>query len=120
MGHYCRICGRVRPNEKFSGKGHKTYVCKDCAKLPREEREAFEFTEEISGFLRQSNISKKNIVHLRVLSRFKNEAVAKLAAVVLEVALVKPHRRRRLKMLARERPDLLERLEKTGLIFACW
>lgn len=31
MGHYCRICGRTRSNEKFSGKGHKNHVCKDCS-----------------------------------------------------------------------------------------
>lgn len=30
MGHYCRICGRTRANEKFSGKGHKNHICKDC------------------------------------------------------------------------------------------
>lgn len=31
MGHYCSICGRTRANEKFSGKGHKNHVCKDCS-----------------------------------------------------------------------------------------
>lgn len=31
MGHYCRICGRTRANEKFTGKGHKNHVCKDCS-----------------------------------------------------------------------------------------
>jgi len=31
VGHYCRICGRTRANEKFSGKGHKNHVCKDCS-----------------------------------------------------------------------------------------
>ena len=31
MGHYCRICGRTRANEKFSGKGHKNHICKDCS-----------------------------------------------------------------------------------------
>ena len=31
MGHYCRICGRTRANEKFSGKGHASHICKDCA-----------------------------------------------------------------------------------------
>ena len=87
--------------------------------MPRDEREAIELTEEISGFLRQSNISKKNIARLRVLSQAQNEEVAELAGVVLEVALVKPHRRRRLKLLARQRPDLLERLETTGLRFVC-
>jgi hypothetical protein len=29
-GHYCRGCGINRPNEKFSGKGHKQHICKDC------------------------------------------------------------------------------------------
>src|SRR2546429_8455487 len=24
-GHHCRICGRVRPNEQFPGKGHKIH-----------------------------------------------------------------------------------------------
>ena len=31
MAHYCRICGRTRANEKFSGKGHKKHVCKECS-----------------------------------------------------------------------------------------
>ena len=39
MGHYCRICGRERANEKFSGKGHRVHVCKDCWKLPPAQRE---------------------------------------------------------------------------------
>lgn len=30
QGHYCRICGRYRANEKFGGKGHHIHVCKDC------------------------------------------------------------------------------------------
>ena len=39
MGHYCRICGRTRANEKFSGKGHKNHVCKDCSgKSGRKEK----------------------------------------------------------------------------------
>ncbi len=31
MGHYCMICGRTRANEKFSGKGRKNHVCKNCS-----------------------------------------------------------------------------------------
>jgi 3-methyladenine DNA glycosylase AlkD len=34
-GHVCKICGRCRANEKFSGKGHAQHVCKDCAKEQR-------------------------------------------------------------------------------------
>ncbi|MDL4842496.1 hypothetical protein [Aquibacillus rhizosphaerae] len=29
-GHYCKACGSVRANERFSGMGHKQHVCKDC------------------------------------------------------------------------------------------
>jgi len=36
-GHYCRVCGRRRANEKFSGKGHAAHICKDCAKKQRAE-----------------------------------------------------------------------------------
>jgi len=31
-GHYCYVCGRDRPNEKFSGRGHKRHICKDCVR----------------------------------------------------------------------------------------
>ena len=27
MPHYCRICGRSRPNERFSAKGHEHHIC---------------------------------------------------------------------------------------------
>ena len=30
MGHFCRICGRSRPNEQFSGRGHRIYVANGC------------------------------------------------------------------------------------------
>ncbi|NLL00754.1 MAG: hypothetical protein GX271_08865 [Clostridiales bacterium] len=37
MGHYCKICGRTRANEKFSGKGHKNQICKDCSRKPKQQ-----------------------------------------------------------------------------------
>ena len=118
MGHWCRICHRILPNEKFSGKGHKVHICKKCAGLPKEKRDAIEQTDEIYGFLQQSNISKKNISRLKTLSTSSNEQTAELAKIVLEVARVKPHKRRRLKFLAKEHRDLLRKLDETGLIFA--
>jgi len=36
-GHYCWVCGRQRPNERFSGKGHSKHICQDCSKLGAEE-----------------------------------------------------------------------------------
>jgi hypothetical protein len=93
-------------------------VCRSCASLPKEEREAIEQQDEIFGFLGQSNISAKNMARLRVLSSSSNAETAKLAQVALEVALVKPHKRRRIKFLAKTNRELLMKLEETGLIFA--
>ena len=36
-GHFCWACGRIRPNERFSGAGHKRHVCSDCNRLGPEE-----------------------------------------------------------------------------------
>ena len=38
MAHYCRGCGRMRPNEAFSGNGHKRHICKKCVCKQRAER----------------------------------------------------------------------------------
>ncbi|MCF6158979.1 MAG: hypothetical protein E3K32_10515 [wastewater metagenome] len=118
MGHYCRICGRRRSNEKFSGKGHKTHVCKECARMPKEEREAIEQEDEIFGFLTQSHISAKNISRLEALAKSNNDTIVALATIVLEVGKVTPYKRQRLKILAQKRRDLLRKLDETGLIFA--
>ncbi len=116
MGHYCRICGRERPNEKFSGKGHRTHVCKDCKRLPAEERRFSEDQEEILDFLDQSNISPKNIERLEVLACSPNPKVAETADMVLQIAKVAPRKGKRLRILARDRNDLLVQLEEMDLI----
>lgn len=118
MGHWCRICGETKPNEKFSGRGHKNHLCKDCSRKPKEEIEEIEQTDEIFNYLRQSNISKKNISRLQKLVGSQNKEIAEMVEVVLEVALIKPHKKRRLKFLAKENRKLLSKLEKTGLIMA--
>jgi len=118
MRHYCRICGRSRPNEAFSGKGHGDHVCRECERMPAEERQGIEQEDEIFAFLNQSHISAKNVTRIKALTGSANPRVAELAGIVLEVARVKPHKRQRLKVLARSRGDLLEKLEETGLILA--
>ena len=117
-GHYCRICGSRKPNEAFSGKGHRIHICKKCARLPREKREEIEQKDEIFNYLRQSHISHKNVSRLRKLAASPNEQVAELAGVVLEVAKIRPYKKRRLKELGRNNRDLLRKLDETGLILA--
>ena len=117
-GHFCRICGAIKPNEAFSGKGHRNHICKSCSSRPKAEREAIIQQEEIIGFLQQSNISRKNMSRLRDLVKSENARTAELAGLVLEVAEVKPSKKRRLKFLAQKRSELLDRLEQIGLILA--
>jgi hypothetical protein len=118
MSHWCRICGITKSNEKFSGKGHGTHVCKSCQALAKGERDAIEQRDEIFGYLKQSHISPKNVARLRQLSLSQNNRTAELAQVALDVALVRPFKRRRLKFLAAANPELMARLEDTGLVHA--
>jgi len=118
MGHWCRICGRNRANEKFSHKGHKNHICKDCAAKPKEEIDSIDQEREIFRYLQQSHISAKNLSRREQLANSQNPRIAELAAIVLEVGRIKPYQRRRLKFLARENKELLQKLEDTGLIIA--
>jgi hypothetical protein len=118
MGHYCRICGRHRPNEKFSGHGRKIHICKKCAGMPRQKREAIMQKDDIFGILTQSHISENNIGRLEELSGSGSGEVSELAALVLEVGMETPYRRRRLKLLSQKRRDLFQKLRDTGLILA--
>src|SRR5437667_12700450 len=100
MGHYCRICGRVRANERFSGRGHRHHICLDCQRMPREERQRIEQVDELYGFLDQSNISNRNIERPKTLTQATDLEVRELASLLPEIARVHPTRRKRLKFLA--------------------
>ncbi len=39
-GHYCKICGEYKANEKFSGEGHAAHICKACSRLSAAEKVA--------------------------------------------------------------------------------
>ena len=86
--------------------------------MPKKERESIEQKDELFNFLRQSHISDKNVSRLKRLYESPDKEVSKLAGIVLEVAKVKPYKKRRLKVLAGERRDLLYKLDKSGLILA--
>jgi hypothetical protein len=58
MGHHCRIFGRLRPNEQFSGPGHRIHVCKRCKAMPKGERQVIENMNDIFRFMRQSQVAQ--------------------------------------------------------------
>ena len=109
MGHFCRICGRTKANERFSGRGHRDHICKDCQQMPREKRDRIEVLDELWDFLDQSSISTKNIGRLQNLVAHPDLEVQRLATMVLDVALVHPYKRRRWRHLAARHTELFHR-----------
>ena len=86
--------------------------------MPKEDRDAVEQEHEIFGFLTQSHISPRNVSRLRTLASSRNARISELAGIVMEVAQVTPHKRRRLQVLPGKREDLLAKLHETDLILA--
>jgi sugar phosphate isomerase/epimerase len=116
LGRFCILCEHIRPNEAFGGKGRRARICRKCRRLPREQQDRLLHEREILGFLGQSHISHKNVARLRALAGSANAHIAGLATLVRDVATVAPHRRRRIRTLARQRRDLLKRMEVARLI----
>ena len=85
--------------------------------MPKELLEAIQIETEIRGFMFQSNISKKNISRLKILAQSDNQKVRDKALLVLEVAKVKPHKKKRIRFLARHHRELLKKLGESDLIF---
>ena len=114
MGRRCRICGRERPNEKFGGKGYAASVCRDCRQLPKAEQQRILATDEVWGFLYQTNISAKNIARLESLASIEDPDFQELRTLVLEIARVRPQKRKRWKNVWLERPDLYRKVIAAG------
>ena len=71
---------------------------------------------EILGFMDQSNISQKNIARLKSFASIDDATFQKLRVLILEVAQVAPQRRRRWKLVASNRRDLLQSAIEAGLV----
>jgi len=96
----------------------KTISAKTAQKNQKKRFEIIDQEQEIFRYLKQSNISAKNLSRLEQLAKSQNQRIAELAAIVLEVGRIKPHKRRRLKFLGRGHRELLRKLDDTGLIMA--
>lgn len=115
MPHYCWLCGRSRANERFSGRGHRDHVCRECQKLPAAEKNRRRALVHMEGILGQSRIAEKNVRYLRSLAPSRAADVAEWAAVLLEIARVHPGRRNRLRRLKRH-PELWARMRRLGMV----
>ena len=109
------MCGRSRPDESFSGRGHRDHICRECQKLPAAEKDRRRALMHIGGMLDQSCISEKNVRYLRSLTSSPAADVAERAAVILEIARLQPGRRHRLQHLKRH-PELWARMLRLGIV----
>jgi hypothetical protein len=75
-GHYCWACDRRRANEKFSGKGHAQHLCKECARLGKDElafRQAIRNLERLLTW--DGRIARRNLEQFRKYLHHKDERV---------------------------------------------
>ena len=116
-GHYCWVCGEHLANERFSGKGHKKHICKECFKLSKDDLDAIEKVRELVAYWEQKNLSKKNINRIKNLAEDTNTEVSELAQVMLEVACITRYRKKRIQRILSQKQELIPRLEEVGLFF---
>ncbi|MDR3141427.1 MAG: GNAT family N-acetyltransferase [Tannerellaceae bacterium] len=59
QGHYCKICGETKANEKFSGKGHATHICKECVALPIERKNELQRINKVERISEKFRLTKE-------------------------------------------------------------
>ena len=79
-GHYCKICGEYKANEKFSGKGHAAHICKVCQSLPVEERNKEAILTRMMNL--PFHLSKEQISWLKKHRKDKRPEVSEAAKAV--------------------------------------
>jgi len=85
-GHFCKVCKSYLPNERFSGKGHSTHVCKACQRLPKAERFRIEAMDTLWSFLvRQRHISDRNVVRLTEFAAADDPEVTRAVSEVFSL-----------------------------------
>ena len=82
-GHFCKVCRKILPNEKFSGKGHAAHICKKCIRKSKAQK-----SEEISiaciySVLSYGNLSRDNRKMLENYTHSRSELVRSEALTVL-------------------------------------
>lgn len=83
-GHYCKVCNSILANEKFSGKGHSSHICKKCSKLSLEGRNEQMVLNRIYGLNRYSYLSKVNKLMLQNYLKSGSEKVRLAAKEMLD------------------------------------
>ncbi len=86
-GHYCKVCGEYKANEKFSGKGHAAHICKACAKLPPEEKAEQMALRRLESL--PPRLSKADIAWLKNRVKDRRPAVRQMAEIIYAIRFQK-------------------------------
>ena len=82
-GHYCKICGEHKANEKFSGKGHTAHICNACSRLSIEDKSLYLDMNRLSALqMKQLTDSDKKWLKKRVHD--KRPEVAEMARMIFD------------------------------------
>jgi hypothetical protein len=82
-GHFCKVCRKILPNEKFSGKGRTAHTCKKCARKLKARKSEEIAIACIYSVLSCPNLSRDNRKMLEKYSRSGRERVRLGAMTVL-------------------------------------
>jgi hypothetical protein len=125
MGHYCRLCGREKRNEAFSGKGHHQHVCKDCwpSRNSVEVKREQYLVDIHHRLFSQSVFSKHNAKEMDALIERTGpewHPVSELAALVKQIGRLHPGRRSRWKWIYKKHPELFQAFKSHALNLGWW
>jgi hypothetical protein len=116
-GHYCYLCGELKPNERFSGRGRRNHICNACKKIPKAERQKIEDLRFVDSILDQKNISAGNIQSLKRIAETYTDELGAAGAVLVKVARVKSHKKKRISFLRQKHPDIYWELVRLGMLW---
>lgn len=91
-------------------------MCKECNRLPKEERDRIDRDRELDGLLDQSRISPKNVGRLRELSVHPDATASQFAQLIVRVAEIAPGKRKRWRKVGEADRDLLQACRASGLV----
>jgi hypothetical protein len=116
MGKYWRICGCERPNEAFSGRGHRNGICKECSRMPKAEQQRIQDEIFLHHALEQKNISQKNVEYFSQMCLRYSGELGEKAALMVELGKVHPRRKKRYGFLYHKKRELYDRMVRLNLI----
>ena len=85
-GHFCWCCGRIRPNERFSAKGHKHHLCRECSALGKEELEYRQNLRDLERLVTWDGIIPRK--RRRVFEKFLSHPDARIRQCAQELAAI--------------------------------